>query len=382
MLASKNIALVPLFFCLFATFAMGQDTHEWTDVNGKKLRGRFLELTPENNVRIETDTDVFVIPLNAFSEEDQKYARMQQGSATKKPAMETPKVDKSDTTLFENREWTDFRDRQVKAKFVRMHEGYVILLQGATGHKISFYVLSDEDQKWLRDHLRKRGEEEQILPRLEMELAAPDVHKELDQYRSYRSSIAGNSNAGSNPAPGNTQNSSRPPAYVPPETPAYEPPSDMIANQGNGGGTTPTSSVPYNPNGSRMPESTISTPESGFGTDANGEPIVAANTPANGSFDSNAQSGSSSSPGFGNRFRGNSNGVQPGHCPNCRKELPQGVGPGDHCPRCKFYLDSSVSPGTGPPVEPWYVRYPVFYIGGGLIVAIGGLSLLSKKFYG
>ena len=204
-----------------------------------------------------------------------------------------------------------------------------------------------------------------------MELEDPDVHKEMDQYVSRRSSLPGGGQAGTN-QPG----TSRPPAYVPPETAPYQPPSESMNSGGGQTDLSPGSSRGSNQNGNNDGTDTINTPDSGFG-EGTDEEMVAVNTPNNGE-----SGGGSVSPGFSSRFRNKSNGVPPGFCPNCRMELPQGVGPGEHCPRCNVFLEEWVTPGTGPPVDPWYVRYPVIYIVGGLIVAIGALSLLSKKFYG
>lgn len=374
MLASRHFLCVPFLICLFAIGVSAQEVREWTDANGRTLSGKFLELTAENNVRIESNGEIFVIPLSAFVEGDQQYAKQQQANASKPMTPPKPKVDKSDETLFENRDWSDYKDESIKAKFVRMHEGYVILLQGANAQKVSFYILSKKDQDWLRAHLQKRGEVNQIISRQEMELDDPNVHKEMDQYVARRASLPGNTQQGNNQPGG-----SRPPAYVPPANPPYQPPAENM-NAG-GGPTSPTSSdpgTPVNPNqGSNNSENT-NTPDNGFG-----EGMVAANSANTDGSDANPQTGGGgSSPGFSDRFRNKSNGVKPGYCPNCRMELPQGVGPGDHCPRCKVFLEEWVTPGTGPPVDPWYVRYPVLYIVGGVIVAIGALSLLSKKFYG
>lgn len=374
MLASRHFLCVPFLICLFAIGVSAQEVREWTDANGRTLSGKFLELTAENNVRIESNGEIFVIPLSAFVEGDQQYAKQQQANASKPMTPPKPKVDKSDETLFENRDWSDYKDESIKAKFVRMHEGYVILLQGANAQKVSFYILSKKDQDWLRAHLQKRGEVNQIISRQEMELDDPNVHKEMDQYVARRASLPGNTQQGNNQPGG-----SRPPAYVPPANPPYQPPAENM----NAGGspTSPTSSdpgTPVNPNQGGNNSENTNTPDNGFG-----EGMVAANSTNTGGSDANPQTGGGgSSPGFSDRFRNKSNGVKPGYCPNCRMELPQGVGPGDHCPRCNVFLEEWVTPGTGPPVDPWYVRYPVLYIVGGAIVAIGALSLLSKKFYG
>ncbi|MBA2117351.1 hypothetical protein [Bremerella alba] len=380
MLASRHFLYVPLLICLFAVGVSAQEAREWTDANGRSLSGKFLELTADNNVRIDSNGEIFVIPLSAFVEADQQYAKQQQANASKPKEMPKPRIDKSDDSLFENRDWSDYKDESIRAKFVRMHEGYVILLQGANAQKVSFHILSKKDQDWLRGHLQKRGEEDKIVSPDEMELEDPSVHTEMNQYIARRPSVPGNNQPGNN-RPGG----SRTPAYVPPGNTPYQPPAE---NMNSGGGpTSPTSSnpeAPYDPNqGGNNNSAATNTPNNSFGEVDPAKEMVAANSPDSSGTDTNSQaSEGDSSPGFSNRFRNKSSGVQPGFCPNCRMELPQGVGPGDHCPRCNVFLEEWVTPGTGPPVEAWYERYPILYIVGGAVVAIGALSLLSKKFYG
>ncbi|MBI1246309.1 hypothetical protein GC197_00505 [bacterium] len=374
MLARRCIFVLPLFLCLFSSLALAQDVREWTDANGKKLEGKFLELTAEGNVRINSNGQFFSIPITAFSQADQDYARQQQ-KAKENMAPKEPVIDKSDMTLFDNREWSDFRGDSVKAKYVRMHEGYVILLQGNKAHKLSFYTLSTEDQKYLRGHLTKRGEADEILTREKMEEADPDVHKELDMFQRMRSpTTVGGTRPGPGPG-GMTNNSSRGPAYVPPpfdpnnSTEPFDPSTEPTSN--NSAGTA----NPGQPGS--MPEATIPSEanNSGFGSNTEGTSMPSNNYSQPGAQPQNG--GNNSSPGFGGRF----DSVEPGYCPNCRQQLPKGIGPGDHCPRCNVFLESWVTPGNGPPVEPWYERYHVIYIVGAAIVIIGGLGLLSKKFY-
>ncbi|MEW4561420.1 hypothetical protein AB1K70_02780 [Bremerella sp. JC770] len=377
MLASRHFLALPLLVCLFATCLSAQEVREWTDTNGRTLSGKFLELTSDDNVRIDSNGEIFVIPISAFVEADQQYAKQQQANASKPMTPPKPKIDKSDETLFENRDWSDYKDESIKAKYVRMHEGYVILLQGANAQKVSFHILSKKDQDWLRGHLQKRGEEDKIVPREEMEQEDPNVHMEMDQYVARRPSGASGTIPGVNP-PGE----SRPPAYVPPP---YQPPSENMNTGGNPSDPPPSSTSDLfgpNPEGNSNSEGMPPT-DGGFGEGITGDGMLAANSPQEGGPSADPQTGGGeSSPGFGNRFRNKSNGVQPGFCPSCRMELPQGVGPGDHCPRCKVFLEEWVSPGTGPPVDPWYVRYNVFYIVGGGFVIVCGLMLLSKKVYG
>ncbi|PQO46413.1 dehydrogenase [Blastopirellula marina] len=56
------------------------------------------------------------------------------------------------------RTWTDVSGKQIKAKFVRIYNGEVVLLSGPTVHRVNWEQLSPADQKWLRNHVPKVDE--------------------------------------------------------------------------------------------------------------------------------------------------------------------------------------------------------------------------------
>ncbi|EAQ77660.1 SHD1 domain-containing protein [Blastopirellula marina] len=66
--------------------------------------------------------------------------------------------------LMGTRKWTDDQGNQIKAKFVRIFEGNVILLQGNKAQSVDFYKLSAMDQKFLHAQMEILGDEDQLPP--------------------------------------------------------------------------------------------------------------------------------------------------------------------------------------------------------------------------
>ena len=55
------------------------------------------------------------------------------------------------------RTWTDTRGRQIKAKFVRVHDGNVVLLRAGRVVKVPFSNLSADDRRFVSDQLDSKG---------------------------------------------------------------------------------------------------------------------------------------------------------------------------------------------------------------------------------
>ena len=68
------------------------------------------------------------------------------------------------SSIVRAREWTYDTGRTIEARFIRMHEGQVVLMRGKKVMKVDFYQLSDADQQYLRDELSAKGLSHQILP--------------------------------------------------------------------------------------------------------------------------------------------------------------------------------------------------------------------------
>ncbi|MEW4561878.1 hypothetical protein AB1K70_05090 [Bremerella sp. JC770] len=146
---------------LLASAVIAAEERTWTDTSGKTLTGELEEVTSDGKVKIKSNGQSFTIPIERFSDEDQQYIDAQKKQMEKDEAP-TRRRRKSD--LFDYRQWKDNQDNEIKAKYVRIHEGQVVLLQGRTAHKVSFYDLSTEDQAYLRGELAARNEANQIPP--------------------------------------------------------------------------------------------------------------------------------------------------------------------------------------------------------------------------
>ena len=60
------------------------------------------------------------------------------------------------------RVWTDKQGKKVEGTFVRVHEGKVIIRTNGKLLKVPFGALSQEDQRWVRDELTRKGQTEQL----------------------------------------------------------------------------------------------------------------------------------------------------------------------------------------------------------------------------
>lgn len=197
---ASTFAISFFVLSLLTCCATAAEVRTWTDASGKTLSGSLEEVTSDGKVVIKSGGQTFTIPIERFSAEDKAYISSNKDQSGGK---ETPPGRRRKSDLFDYRQWKDDEDNEIKAKFVRMFEGQVVLLQGQKAHKVSFYDLSDEDQAYLRGELEQRGEDSQIPP--------PP------------SSAGGN---GPNPITGGNQaydprmgnQVAMPPAYAPPET--------------------------------------------------------------------------------------------------------------------------------------------------------------------
>lgn len=68
------------------------------------------------------------------------------------------------------RTWTDKFGESIKAKFIRFHDGKVVLKRGNKVITIPFDELSEEDQDFVREELEKKGQVDLLPPKV-----APDA---------------------------------------------------------------------------------------------------------------------------------------------------------------------------------------------------------------
>ena len=62
------------------------------------------------------------------------------------------------------RTWTDSQGNKTNAKFVRIHEGMVVLLRGNTPLRLPFESFSEEDQQYLREMMEAEGKGNLLPP--------------------------------------------------------------------------------------------------------------------------------------------------------------------------------------------------------------------------
>lgn len=155
---ASTIAISFFVLGLLISCATAEEVRTWTDTSGKTLTGSLEEVTADGKVKISSNGKSFTIPIERFSDEDQKYI----DSHKDEMEDESPTRRRRKSDLFDYRQWTDKQDNEIKAKYVRIFEGQVVLLQGRTAHKVSFYDLSEEDQAYLRGELEARNEADQI----------------------------------------------------------------------------------------------------------------------------------------------------------------------------------------------------------------------------
>ena len=182
--------IVWLFACLTCCTVLAEvrvqaadKVRTWTDVQGRTMQAEFVREV-DGDVSFLKDGKLIILPLERLSEADQKLIRELEASkvvpADEKPAGALPAfVDptvrpekalgdlgtngsKGDSA--ETRVWTDIRGNKFTGKFVRVHEGFVVLLRGERTMTLAFYTLSAADQGYVRELLTARGESNLIPP--------------------------------------------------------------------------------------------------------------------------------------------------------------------------------------------------------------------------
>jgi hypothetical protein len=186
------LASAYVWFCLSCLTAQAvDDVRTWTDVQGRTMQAVFLREV-DGDVSFLKDGKLTIVPMEKLSEKDQKLIRELEASRraveevrpagaprTDAPATVTNpfgspfgpgpgRSPKSDTggkpSATDLRVWRDELGNQITARFVRVHEGNVILSRGARVQSLPFTSLSREDRQYLHDLLAARGEEHLLPP--------------------------------------------------------------------------------------------------------------------------------------------------------------------------------------------------------------------------
>ncbi|MBW3598198.1 MAG: hypothetical protein KY475_13125 [Planctomycetes bacterium] len=154
----------------------------WTNHQGKQIEAEYVRLDGQNVVLLMNGRE-FSVPLIQLSADDKRYvfqrvAGVPAEDAPKQPAAsESAKPaaaakassdeDESDAAsrrrgaaegVARIREWSDDQGNTVRAKYIRIHEDNVMLMQGRKVVPCPIAKLSAEDQDYLRTLLEARGE--------------------------------------------------------------------------------------------------------------------------------------------------------------------------------------------------------------------------------
>src|SRR5262245_20193806 len=176
--------LAGLLVCLCALAAAADEVRTWTKVQGDTIKAQFIREV-DGDVVFLRDGKLVTIPFDQLSEGDQKLIRELEKDkkieeTTVPLGAPTPKVDppqpdapplKPDKTieqrptlikprvLAEIRVWSDLQGKKSSGKFVRIHDGNVILARtSGRVFEMPYKLLSREDQLYVRGLLTARGE--------------------------------------------------------------------------------------------------------------------------------------------------------------------------------------------------------------------------------
>src|SRR5262245_20515039 len=177
--------LAGLLVCLCALAAAADEVRTWTKVQGDTIKAQFIREV-DGDVVFLRDGKLVTIPFDQLSEGDQKLIRELEkdkkiedtpvplgapAPKTESPPPEEPAA-KTDRTIdqrpnlikprgvvAEMRVWRDLRGKQTNGKFVRIHDGNVILARtSGRVFEMPYKLLSREDQLYVRSLLTARGE--------------------------------------------------------------------------------------------------------------------------------------------------------------------------------------------------------------------------------
>jgi hypothetical protein len=113
----------------------------------------------------------------------------------------------------EERTWRDLRGKQTVGKFVRMHDGNVVILRGGRVVTLSFFSLSKIDREYLRDLLTARGEASQLpakVPEDSPAIAEPPTPRERDSEPGASVEVSGRDTSRPETEPAATSEPARP----------------------------------------------------------------------------------------------------------------------------------------------------------------------------
>jgi hypothetical protein len=195
-----------LIILLWSPLCLAGDVRTWTDKQGQTTRAEFVRIH-EGRVVLKSGTKTLLVPLSQLSTQDQDYLEQQLNRKTL-----GGKDDDKPPTRF----WTDTKGNQTAASYVRMNDTMVVLAEGSRPRTIDFAELSQKDQDYIKDLLRKEGQEELVAS---LEKHVEDVARAAEAARQ----------AAAPAAPSFTPPMMSGPSFAP--SPAYSPPANDFAER-------------------------------------------------------------------------------------------------------------------------------------------------------
>ncbi len=400
----SRLVLVAVLMASLASAAWGRT---WTDNQGNQIKAKFVRVH-EGNVVLSMGRRVITVPFGNFSREDRNYIREQLKAKGQEHLV--PQESQTDGLLpglervgsagdeegpasdagsgqpasgaGEIRTWTDVRGRTIKARFVGVSGGLVVLLKDGQRVSYPWAGFSPMDRQYVRDQLEARGAGH-LIPEDEYGLGMEGEPMDMPG-AGPRSSFPGppglrapgmprmpSGVAGGMAGPGSP---GPPPGFRAPGMPGYRPGSVGPGSPpGYGGPREEYASSPEGPDDEdpsedppglpgyrppRIPTPTIPTPT-----------IPRLPGPLSGS-----------SGGFPDHLSPEM--AEYGECGNCGKRVPAHLGAGDRCPHCgvvwevEELADGTLIDAKGRKVS--RVWYTLGGAGGMVALFVGVIFLLAR----
>jgi hypothetical protein len=391
---------------LAAGLAVSAEGRTWTNHEGKQIEAEYVRLDGLKVILLMNGRE-FAVPLANLSDEDKQYVFQQQigGKTAATPATSSAErtsedasddsesasesssaessTSRSSAAVAKIRSWKDDQGKTIRAKFIRVYSGNVVLMQGRKTVQCPIANLSLEDQDYLRELLTARGEGD-LMPSPEQLAAARQRGSSEGGAAGYAASGYGGGYApstGSEPAGSAAMSTPGATPYNPesystgsvassaPSIPDRPEPSSYTPEEYNAGNPSSGSSG-YSGYGGSYPAHDATAGASSYGSSMTsgypGSTEVASATPAS-SYTSGI------SPPSGPFTMGPTLETQVGgqtqieyYCSSCGKPVPEHIN--DRCPHCGIRFDYVEQPDGS---RKYNSHYFVSSIGGVIAVIIG-----------
>lgn len=148
--------------CLLLATSVSLFARVWTDKSGRQVEAEFVRVHQGRVILKDALGQVLPVPLDSLSEADQAYVREQTGGKPAEP--EKPAPDESKITVKPlMRNWTDEQGKTVRAAFVGVKDGQILLRDRGREVPVPFERFSKADRDVMRQHMVTMGKGD-VLP--------------------------------------------------------------------------------------------------------------------------------------------------------------------------------------------------------------------------